>query len=1111
MGSSNSKTGPEQQPLSWREAIGRRLRLWREFRPFVVRIVNAVGFAGRNVIAGLLESRTEPERGSRTESEDRIESQIETQVTHESSKKEEPVSSSALAKYATTGSGHEDLIPVESKGNEQDEQDGEDRTVTVIETLLAEALRAISVEDLEDIDDDGDQDRLAPVSKNQTGTVSDIQIPSEIAHKNLGSKGKQELMAKAPDSEHNLKKKVAHAKLALTKRLQRYPAVPEGSKGPEPDEEEQGIAVEVVRSSLDVALPTYIKRKKAGSSEFSQPRVPSALSFERRELTYDMVLEESENLGDIWMDSPDDFALAGDEISFTVPANIQEERTKNRRSDLQWAKQLYSRSRLDGKSIRLIDILPAPSGPVKVELSTKPLIEVKNDYEALSYTWGDPKWGGRIRVNDIEVPVTGWLALALESLRLPTEKRTVWADAICINQADLVEKSLEIPKMGDIYRFAKRVVIFHGAPSTTTPAGSLITALFKFLTRFDQEDGTEMPNRAEEDPFVGFDKAYVCKGFIDFCCRPWWRRVWTMQEFYLATDEPIWQWGATGASNAALKRDIEALMEASWDLYGGKQVEQWIHRQVEGATGKPVTQFGAEVRRISELIQRRHTSHGFDIPSRLYRSLDVNATNPRDLVYGLREMFDPVFRRVFVPDYRMPVQLLYACLAVFLIQFEGWADVLWWYPHGFADENLPSWLPDFRKRVIPDELEILPRDSVLTETHHLKLLVLDHAIHAEGYFVDTVEGVIVVDKEDTHAILRSLWDFDKISRESPSALTDEMTGGEQIMSLFRTILELYNASSWQRPGYVLHRQRSVLAWTADWTRQDCIPSHVIDCFPYGENLMWKAFKHGQPPYPEPQGDLRTGILNEIFRPEVAEIFRKTIAQDFISDCIFDWDALDFMLNHLATESPWSSPDARRWQALTSQSGEQHTSWIQHRADEIQSFLNELARKADRVRDGFRYLHEICALVILGSDSYSSFVDLVTALRSAGERLKRLTENFEANVMFNDPDPTDESLKKKMRMSNAITTHYSGRYLFWTRRGLLGMTSPGVELKGGETLLMLDGLSFPVVARDFNEKQGRGRLSGCSIIQGFELSDRIDISASVPDGFELGSKRLFKFI
>lgn len=78
--------------------------------------------------------------------------------------------------------------------------------------------------------------------------------------------------------------------------------------------------------------------------------------------------------------------------------------------------------------------------------------------------------------------------------------------------------------MGDIYRCAKTVVIFHGWPSKTTREGSFITALFKFLGRPENSgiSNTETSTEDNADPFrsCSFDKALVCKGFIDFCCRP---------------------------------------------------------------------------------------------------------------------------------------------------------------------------------------------------------------------------------------------------------------------------------------------------------------------------------------------------------------------------------------------------------------------------------------------------------------------------------------------------------------------------------------------------------------------------------------------------------------
>lgn len=61
-------------------------------------------------------------------------------------------------------------------------------------------------------------------------------------------------------------------------------------------------------------------------------------------------------------------------------------------------------------------------------------------YEAVSYTWGTNKLDRPILVNGLEFPVTENLEAALQYLRYPREtgkSRTLWADAICINQSDI--------------------------------------------------------------------------------------------------------------------------------------------------------------------------------------------------------------------------------------------------------------------------------------------------------------------------------------------------------------------------------------------------------------------------------------------------------------------------------------------------------------------------------------------------------------------------------------------------------------------------------------------------------------------------------------------------
>lgn len=111
--------------------------------------------------------------------------------------------------------------------------------------------------------------------------------------------------------------------------------------------------------------------------------------------------------------------------------------------------------------IRLADVQPDidPGTPIHCSLIYTTLSEcgreVSNHYAALSYVWGDSTNPRTVWIDDeFEVQITTNLFLALRGLRDQKSVLGLWADALCIDQQNNAEKSLQVPMMGKIYATA---------------------------------------------------------------------------------------------------------------------------------------------------------------------------------------------------------------------------------------------------------------------------------------------------------------------------------------------------------------------------------------------------------------------------------------------------------------------------------------------------------------------------------------------------------------------------------------------------------------------------------------------------------------------------------
>jgi hypothetical protein len=122
--------------------------------------------------------------------------------------------------------------------------------------------------------------------------------------------------------------------------------------------------------------------------------------------------------------------------------------------------------------IKLLTLLAGENGdPLRIKLELHRLEEGmgpgKGDLEAVSYVWGPATsftTVTEVLSLDLEDQILGYenLQALLRGLRLEDSNRTLWIDALCIDQNNTVERSEQVQLMVRIYSSAERVICWLG-------------------------------------------------------------------------------------------------------------------------------------------------------------------------------------------------------------------------------------------------------------------------------------------------------------------------------------------------------------------------------------------------------------------------------------------------------------------------------------------------------------------------------------------------------------------------------------------------------------------------------------------------------------------------
>jgi len=136
--------------------------------------------------------------------------------------------------------------------------------------------------------------------------------------------------------------------------------------------------------------------------------------------------------------------------------------------------------------IRLIALLPGEdASEVHCTLQTVSLDDHPPGFVALSYVWGDPTDRAIVTVEDRRLEVPRNLRDVLHNIRERHDigSPLLWADAICIDQTNNVEKGFQIPLMGKIYSQAESVFVWLDSPTIA------MTKALEWTERQERGDG----------------------------------------------------------------------------------------------------------------------------------------------------------------------------------------------------------------------------------------------------------------------------------------------------------------------------------------------------------------------------------------------------------------------------------------------------------------------------------------------------------------------------------------------------------------------------------------------------------------------------------------------
>lgn len=353
-------------------------------------------------------------------------------------------------------------------------------------------------------------------------------------------------------------------------------------------------------------------------------------------------------------------------------------------------------------------------------------------YGAISYVWGNPQDTVKIRVkSDTDsrvgtLSITKSLEAALKRIRRRKVKSIIWADGICINQTDVLERGHQVRLMRSIYAQANLVHVWLG-PRSHEFTNMTAQRAFQLLQNL------KVKSKIEEiyQGIAGIDDE-VCEILSRILDRPWFRRIWILQEIGVAR-AAIFYYGGACIDRTALYRACYIIGTYNMD-----------HPAI--ATLK------APIIWIRNLETHFHFNGSKSLP--MMSKFDLfdlarpcAATDPRDMIYALmgHPIFDTDNGEDFLPiDYSHSREFVYTELELKLLREpRNPLQLLSLVKHnasrGLCRDRLPSWVPAWDVKSPMKALGNSTRTFTASKSLQQTFIASVDGLCIQGYSVDTIE------------------------------------------------------------------------------------------------------------------------------------------------------------------------------------------------------------------------------------------------------------------------------------------------------------------------------------------------------------------------------------